>query len=178
MKVEVTQQHIDSAEKRVSSHCMVSVAIKDKARQSGLPYGRISTDVQTIRYSNLDTDQRFVFFTPRAVQIAIARFDAGIPVPPFSFVLDGKRAAQVTSVRHWGEREKARYRKQGRRAKMKRSVAIRIQKNKKGQIMAMESPRVTGGRTPPVVPRGTRRLFGLRGLSPDSFLQFDGLPKG
>lgn len=82
-QVHVRASQIAAAVRRNSHRCMIADAVA--ATIPGAAH--ILVDVQSIRWSDLETSQRFVYLTPHAVQQALLRFDAGQPVRPFSFML-------------------------------------------------------------------------------------------
>lgn len=143
--VNVTEDIIKFAEVRNSGHCMISDAVKQS-----VPWARsISTDLQTIRFTDAAKKVRYVYLTPRSAQVALVSFDQGIPTKPFRFML---RSGQVTRSRA-GDYEKA-----------------KIQTEKKGRDTTPVTG-ISGGRTPPKAAlasggqiRGMRRTFGLRDL--------------
>jgi hypothetical protein len=86
MKITVTREHIERAVKGNSHRCMIADAIR-----AVVPKARfILVDLQTIRWSELDSDERDFYLTPAAAQQAIVAFDQGEPVEPFSFTLTEK----------------------------------------------------------------------------------------
>jgi len=154
-RIEVTQEIIDGAKGRDSSHCMVADAIKEQ-----LPGAkRILVDIQTIRFSR--KGRRFVFLTPRRAQQAIVWFDQADPrLEPFAFSLG--KPVQTHEARDRKERSDG-----------QRRLAL------DGDHM----PTIRGGTTPPVaalaagpsrradrtpsaasVESGRFRQYGLRGL--------------
>jgi hypothetical protein len=78
--VEVTQQDIDDAMERNSSHCAVAMAI---ARIEGVK--RISVDLQTVRFSFRNL--RYCCLTPHVAQDAIVAFDQGERAKLVPFVM-------------------------------------------------------------------------------------------
>src|SRR5688572_3877236 len=83
LKVEVTKDIIDHAVERNSNHCMLADALK--ASHPHLKF--ISVDIQTIRATDLEKRQRYVWLTPRSTQLAIINFDQGQRPAPFSYQL-------------------------------------------------------------------------------------------
>lgn len=88
--VDVTAEMIAEAVRGNSSHCMISEAIKD-ARPEAM---WVSTDLQTIRFTDRERGLRFTYLTPRKAQLALLNFDQGIDPEPFRFRLG---QAQVTA---------------------------------------------------------------------------------
>jgi hypothetical protein len=136
--IYVTEDHIEDSIRRSSGHCMIADAIKDSVPGAK----RVSADLATIRYTR--GENRYVFLTPRAAQLALVQFDQGDEsIEPFEFRLP--QAAQITPVKKSGPR--------------------------KIQPKADHAPVVRGGRLPPEGPlsnnsrRGRIRRFGLRSLS-------------
>lgn len=89
--IKVTQDHIDTAIPRDSSHCMIVDGIKESIPRAK----RISVDLATIRYTLGDT--RYVYLTPRPAQIKLLEFDKGDPLTPFAFKLG--KAAQTVKIK-------------------------------------------------------------------------------
>lgn len=155
--VEITQNHIDTAIPKDSSHCMISDALKESIPGAT----RISTDLATIRYSK--DGKRYIFATPRIAQIALLQFDEGVKMKPFRFRLH--HALQIIPTR--GTRPGEGPPRAARRAKVDDTMVAR-----------REVPTITGGVTPPVGSlahgaigpkpkwtKGTRREFGLRAMA-------------
>jgi len=137
LEVDVRRNVINAAERRRSSTCMVSNAVKECWPDAK----RISTDIQTIRLT-MD-GVRCVYLTPRKVQSAIVKFDRGVHTAPFRFQL---RNGQATTPRRTGKSSKA--------------VLRYDQGGGAGSV-----PSKRGGRTPPLAsPRAGIRSFGLRNL--------------
>ena len=149
-KVQVTQEIIDLAVRRSSTHCMISDAVT-----AAIPDARnVLSDTQSIRYSNPKTGKRYVYLTPRKAMEALIAFDYGQAPEPFTLVL---RNPQIVPIRR------------GRSSNIKRTVKV---DRHTGEV------KVEGGKTPPMahladkpVKRkgvmGTKRAFGLRRLSRD-----------
>lgn len=139
--VTITDELIYESEQRDSSHCMVADAVqiaRPKAK-------RIAVDIQTIRFT--EGDHRYVYLTPRRAQVAIVKFDQGIPSKPFGFRL---RNGQSIPPQKPGTKRQ--------RAKL---VSPKGPASKDGLV-----PDKIGGQTPPVDVRsaGNRRAFGVRAL--------------
>lgn len=90
--VNVTQAIIDRAEEKNSNHCMIADAIR-----VALPDARaVSVDMATIRFTDPVRRQRYVYLTPRSVQLALIEFDQGEHTEPFNLRL--VTPVQVTPV--------------------------------------------------------------------------------
>lgn len=141
-QVSVTDELIYESEQRNSSHCMVADAVKIARPKAS----RIAVDIQTIRFT--EGDRRFVYLTPRRAQVAIVKFDQGIPSKPFSFRLRNGQSAPSN-----GPRQK--------RQKRERAKLVSPHGIAHGDV-----PDKVGGQTPPVDVRsvGNRRAFGVRAL--------------
>jgi hypothetical protein len=141
--IVVTQKEIDEALPRDSGHCMIADAVK-----ATVPSAKnVSVDLQTIRWTDHTKGLRYTYLTPRVGQVALVKFDQGIPPVPFSFQL---RKGQVTASQ--SPRLKA------HRAKLK-TTELQVD----GDLNNV--PRRVGGKPPPLAAHhGTRRAFGLRGL--------------
>src|SRR5262245_55000057 len=82
--INVTQQHIDEAIANCSNRCAVADAVKE-----AVPHAmRIRVDLQTIRWSDPVTKERYIYLTPARVQEYIIAFDVGDPVKPFQIRLN------------------------------------------------------------------------------------------
>lgn len=86
MKITVTQSHIDEAERdlndssNICSKCVIAKAIRDHFPNAEIGYLKAHLKIKK--------GQRNVVRLPAAARDAIRRFDAGIPVSPFTFELD------------------------------------------------------------------------------------------
>lgn len=89
LRVDVTQEQIDSATQRDSRRCMIAEAITAAHPK----YTKVMVDLATIRWTNPRTKKRYVCLTPEAAGIALVAFDQGEEVKPFSMSLV---AVQVT----------------------------------------------------------------------------------
>lgn len=162
VRIEVTQEHIDSAEQRSSSHCMISDAIKDAVPNATA----IMTDLQTIRWSDARRRLRYVYLTPQAAQLALLRFDEGVHTEPFTFQL---RSAHVLKLNAGNRSHRERPPRDRRTPPMPAGVKQELVRRGDGRE---DSPEKVGGRTPPLgalahtTYRGMRRTYGLRVLKP------------
>jgi hypothetical protein len=77
IRVEITDELIELAKRRSSSHCAISDSIKQQI--PGCKH--VSTDLATIRFSYRGT--RYLTLTPRAAQIFLVHFDRGEAVKGF-----------------------------------------------------------------------------------------------
>lgn len=149
--LDVTQEIINAAIPRDSSHCVIADALKAAVPDAQ----RISVDLATIRFTDRASQKRYVYLTPSPAQALLVNFDQGKRTGPF--VLKLGKPAQIVPPRrpHPGESDP----EENRRARKKR-VAITD-----GNTVT-----VHGGRTPPLAAlsstRGRRRTFGLRTLKP------------
>jgi hypothetical protein len=137
--VELTDDLIYECEQRDSSHCMIADAIK-RARPEAT---YVAVDLQTIRFT--EGERRYTYLTPRRAQVAIVKFDQGIPCKPFTLQL--RNGQSTLSGRRKSEPAKL--------------VPPKSKKNVEGMV-----PDKLGGKTPPQDVRsiGNRRAFGLRAL--------------
>jgi hypothetical protein len=84
--IEVTQTDIETAVPKDSGHCAIADAI---ARQ--IPgASRVTVDLQTIRWTDTEKGERYVYLTPRVAQALLLDFDQGERdyCQPLSFRLD------------------------------------------------------------------------------------------
>lgn len=163
--IEVTQKEIDEAIPRHSGHCMIADSIR---RQ--IPNAKhISVDLQTIRFSDPKKMLRYTWLTPRFPQKVLAEWDAGIKPEPFSFSLKGARAM----VTEFQKKTKRTDKKPGA-TKLGRGRGVPIGPLGAARLVRRHGPKdrsavpeVVGGKTPPLVPYGQRREFGVRAF-PDN----------
>jgi hypothetical protein len=82
LKIYVTSEEIDHAVKNDSHHCMIADAL-----QRTIPSAKyIMVDLQSIRFTDVEGGQRYIYLTPPSAQKAIIDFDHGNPnLKPFSF---------------------------------------------------------------------------------------------
>lgn len=145
--VIVTKEAIDNGVARNSNHCMIAESLKERYPQ--LRY--VSVDIQTIRATDPEKKERYVWLTPRAAQKMIIDFDAGRRPQPFSFHC---RDGQVTDSGKTYDPVEA---KKKRRKVLKAKLRMARGGNKQ------TVPERIGGKTPPRSV-GQRRSFGLRSL--------------
>jgi hypothetical protein len=80
--IPITQETIDQAQQRSSSHCMIADALK--LANPDLRF--VSVDLQTIRFST-PKGKRYVYLTPPKAQRALINFDQGLPSEPMTITL-------------------------------------------------------------------------------------------
>jgi hypothetical protein len=147
LRVEVTQDIIETALPANSGHCMISDAVKLAAEGRRWRISKVLTDLQTIRFTDLKKRIRYICFTPRIGQIALLAFDQGQRPEPFSFRL---KAVQIIQKQPRVKGQRA------RRGKARIAVQVR-------QDSTNQRPIKHGGHEIPTTV-GLRREFGLRGL--------------
>lgn len=141
--IEITERIIKDSEARSSSHCMIADGVK-----AAVPEARfVSVDIQTIRYTDIEKGERYVYLTPKRAQEAIIRFDQGMEQEPFTIQL------RQPMVQKAGK---------NRSRKDAGAKLVTTRKNSKKEVPAVT--RIEGGHTPPRAP-GNRRTFGVRGLT-------------
>ena len=145
LPVDVTLEIIMTAVPANSGHCMISDAIKAAALKKGWRTSKVMTDLQTVRFTDLEKGIRYICFTPFVAQKALLDFDAGLEVKPFSFRL---KPAQVLYKNASKRRQKAR-------------VAVRA-RNDGGTTKG--APVKHGGKAMPTLALGMRRGFGIRAM--------------
>lgn len=160
VKLEITEELIEDAIPRDSSHCLWAESVKTAVPDAT----RISVDIQTIRFTDSKKGLRYTYLTPRTAQIALIQFDQGIRPEPHSVQL---RGGQVTAARKQITRGEKRKLTPAQLAAAAKGAKVTKTKLSKAQLRgpAAEgavSERV-GGKTPPIA-AGKRRAFGLRGL--------------
>ena len=137
---DVTKELINDGVSRNSNHCMVAEGLK-----SGYPELKyVAVDIQTIRASDPEKRERYVWITPRSVQQMIVDFDRGRKPKPFKVYL---RDGQVI--------ESGRTNDKGYK---KKKAALRKSRGSRRSV-----PQKVGGKTPPKA-IGQRRAYGLRSL--------------
>lgn len=155
--IEVTEELIDQAVRGDSGHCMIAEAVK-----AAYPNARyVSVDLQTIRFSDPTTHERYTYLTPRAAQVALVDFDQGAHPQPMRFQL---RGAQVTPSGSRQARSGKAASEAQRRAAAKATAASKQVRARLTNEPAGDVPDKIGGRTPPTTPIARRRAFGLRAL--------------
>jgi hypothetical protein len=66
---------------------LICLAVKVAAAKKKMRAGRMHADLQSIRFTDLNTKLRYIFWTPVRCLRAIHDFDQGIKPKPFSFKL-------------------------------------------------------------------------------------------
>ena len=104
VKVDVTQELIDTAVRNNSNRCMVQAAM-----QHTFPTAtHVTVDIHTIRMTLPEDQKRYIYLTPGRVQQYIFDFDEGQKVEPFSFRLESPAwIADATSHGGGDKKEKA-----------------------------------------------------------------------
>lgn len=87
LPISITQDLIETSERRSSSHCMIADAVKDAGRRSGMHMTSVAVDLQTIRFTDKTAMVRYIFLTPRLCQQALVDFDQGIHTEVFNTTL-------------------------------------------------------------------------------------------
>lgn len=163
--LEVTQEVINAAVARDSSHCVIADAIR-----LSIPLAtRVSVDLQTIRFTV--GDKRYAWLAPVPAQVCLVRFDQGIHPEPFTLKLG--RPIQVT--RSGTGNALAARRAEARAVADATGVKPPPEKVNRGARTvrvngANDRPTIHGGKMPPTAAlsdtRGRRRTFGLKTLRP------------
>lgn len=182
--VKVDQDHIDRSMPERSSSCMIAESIKDLVPESTY----VSVDLHTIRWSDPGKQCRYEYLTPRVAQIALLKFDRGIPVKPFEFRLRGgriirsyfgkshrpARAERMAAAAARDEMESLAAEVAGEsrpKGAKKRYVSQNVRRGKAELFDGRDArtpPVVVGGRpTPHFIRYGAVRKFGLRALLPN-----------
>ncbi len=177
VRLDVTQEIIDTSCRADSSHCMIADAVREAA-----PWARnVTVDIQTIRFSDPERDVRYVYLTPRIAQLALLDFDAGIPSEPFSVILQ-RSQAHVSWMRRGGSKDGGSM-NDAQLAAVRKNIQHAREVNPKNIAVRDDGDheRITraGGRTPPVgalatgntgrsrsgdIPTARRRAYGLRAM--------------
>lgn len=147
-----TLEMIERAVPKDSGHCIWADAVRAAVPDAS----RISVDLQTIRWTDIERGLRYVFLTPRTAQIDLVNFDQGIEPEPTSVQL---RGGQVVRAGAADKKLPA-----GR-------IPARVELVEREGPSRTAIPERVGGRTPPIAAlahtsyAGRRREFGLRGLN-------------
>lgn len=187
MRVDVTQHMIDRAVRQDSSLCVVATAIAHAVDDAV----RIMVDTQLIRFTHAVTGQRVAYLTPGKVQAYVIAFDAGDPIPPFSFWLNDPIPMRQRALTDEGKRrarERARAKSKRRRERPQPPTVIEVDTvvHEGGGLNSPvpELSAVSEGpfnspsdgptavnthgndakRTPPLVFKQRKRTYGLRAL--------------
>src|SRR5215471_9156838 len=83
IRLNVTQDLIESALPADSGHCMIADAVKAAVANAKA----VSVDLATIRWTDPRLGRRYIYFTPPSVQRALLLFDNAVLPKPFTFVL-------------------------------------------------------------------------------------------
>ena len=159
IEVVITGKIIDDSKERDSSHCMIAEAVR-----AAFPDARrVAVDLQTIRLTDPVRGLRYTYLTPRIAQEALIRFDQGEFPGAFRFRL---QRGQVTRAGSNSIRPDQRQREDRSPAQIE-ALKKNREKLKTAHIRDSHGnvPDIVGGTTPPVMPWGRRRAFGLRGLT-------------
>lgn len=155
VEVKITQDVIDTAQQRDSSHCMIADAV-----QKALPKARyISVDLATIRFTDVAAGLRYIYLTPRSAQKALLDFDQGKPTEPFTTRLSGAHVLLTGSAR----KAKASLEPQRSGITPERRDGLAAPLGPLGGVASQRErkPRTTGDDP---VRTGRRREYGLRAI--------------
>jgi hypothetical protein len=154
-RIDVIQEDIDHAIPKNSGLCMVAQGVY-RAVPSAI---HVFIDLQTIRWTDRNKGLRYIYLTPRLVQIALYKWDWGIKPKPFSFQLRGAQivSAQITKIGPDGKKSQPRAHKLGRA-----KLSIAPNQSKKVRV----KPDTIGGRAPKITRFAyNKRVFGQRSIS-------------
>lgn len=155
VSVFVNKQNIAESVKENSSHCMTAEAVKES--YPGAKF--VSVDISTIRFTDTQRGLRFVYLTPRIVQVNILRFDQGLAFNPFRFQLRNGSVSRAQSRKgqlQLNVKKPKRQMTEKTREALKKAQLVGVRKTTQNT-----SIRVVGGKTPPKLPH-MRRQFGMR----------------
>lgn len=151
LHIPVTQEIINNATQRDSSHCVIADAVR-----AALPdVTRVTVDLQTIRFT-LPGGERVIYLTPASEQALLVNFDQGQKPSPRDMYLS--HPIQILPARdRSGESQK-------------RTTVVKHKRRATENHGAQIEVTVEGGKLPPTAAlsntRGRRRTFGLRTLQP------------
>lgn len=156
---QVTAEHIATARRQDSEHCMIADALRDQYPDAAY----VSVDLATIRFTDLAAGWRYIYLTPVRAQAALVDWDQGNDVEPFRVV---QRAAQMTPTAGARRQRSAENKGTGTPRKRRAEAAEAEAVARGGRMLTTstngEVPTVVGGRALPLARRGRRREFGLR----------------
>jgi hypothetical protein len=136
MKILVERRHIDNAVRKDSHCCMIADAIKEQV--PGSRY--IVVDIQTIRFSDLKTKERYIYLTPHEAQWGIIRFDRGAKnIQPFEFHL-----RTPATIRKTNRRKGSKKNGKKRLAKSTRPHVVVVRKEREFGIRQYDTKTVKG----------------------------------
>jgi len=95
MRIDVTKEHIKTASKRNSHHCAIADAVLDCIRDAAY----ILVDLQSIRWTDKEMKERYIYLTPPIAQELILKFDRGVKCHPISFQLNNPKIMKFRSGR-------------------------------------------------------------------------------
>lgn len=161
LKLNVTDECIANGVARNSNHCMVAEAVK--AARPRL--SRVCVDIQTIRATDVERGERYVWLTPRAAQQLIVDFDHGKKPKPFAVTLSSGQVVPMTRTSVSQKAAKRKYNRTRANAKVTEaltSTKATLKKNHHNGGHAVHN--INGGNMPPKS-IGARRAYGLRSLA-------------
>lgn len=147
----VTDELVKLAKPRDSGHCMIADAVK-----VAIPEAKhVSVDLATIRFTDPTKRLRYIYLTPQSVQQALLRFDQGLTIEPFNFLL--RRPAQILESGYKTKSDGTRKRPSQKQRGMTSPGRV---------VNSGLVPTRLGGTPPPngalATTRGRIRAFGLR----------------
>jgi len=95
MRIDVTKEHIKTAFRRNSHHCAIADAVLDCVRDAAY----ILVDLQSIRWTDKEMKERYIYLTPPIAQELILKFDRGAKCHPISFQLKNPKIMKFRSGR-------------------------------------------------------------------------------
>lgn len=127
MKVKIDREYIDGAIKGNSRHCMIADAIAAQ-----VPYAKnVIVDVQSIRWTDPETEMRYTYLTPPEAQKQLVRFDAGKKVEPFVIDIGQPTLIRSTHAEGDGRPRRTKAQREKARAKASRHQHVAAQENVK-----------------------------------------------
>ena len=153
--VEITEEIIDIAVPRDSSHCMIADAVRAAVPDAT----NISVDLATIRFTDPKARQRYIYLTPRIGQLALIAFDSGEKPAPFRFLLRGAHVMPSGKGRSGRQRLEPQDHTPGLIPERRGGQAPPVGPLAGGSPKEPRSPNAEAART------GRRREFGIRALA-------------
>jgi len=92
-RIKITQEIIERATRANSGHCVIADAIKTQCPTAS----GVMVDLQTVRYTDREKGERYVWLTPTRAQQMLLAFDQGWPIEPTT--MQFRPPAQIVPVK-------------------------------------------------------------------------------
>lgn len=85
--IDVTEEDLAKACIKDKHRCMISIALKRKLTKMKIQFSQVSTDLGTIRFTDMAEGIRYCYVNPSSGQRGLAKFDKGAKIEPFRFII-------------------------------------------------------------------------------------------